>query len=386
MSRQGAAIRLAAYYAALFAAVGVQLPFWPVWLADRGLGAAQIGVVVSLTYLIRLAVNPVVGAVVDRRGDRRLPMLVLAAGAAAAWTLFAATGGFWAILAVTALAVGLWGGIMPVGDSLAMMSAQEWRLDYGRVRLWGSAAFIATAVFGGKLLMHAPPSVLVWLIAGLLGATALVCLALPDLRAPADTDPAPTLRPLLSGAPFLLFLAFAGLNQASHTVYYAFATLHWRAAGIPGDTIGLLWSEGVLAEIVLFAISGPVVRRLGPGGLLLAAGLGGVLRWTILAATTWVPVLAAAQVLHAATFGCAHLGAMHFLQRGAPAEINARAQSVYAAVASGAAPALMSPVGGWLYQRLGGSAFLIMALVSLGAMAMAYRLKRHWGGGIIIEG
>ena len=42
---QSLAWRLAAFYAALFVALGVQLPFLPVWLAAKGLDAREIGII-----------------------------------------------------------------------------------------------------------------------------------------------------------------------------------------------------------------------------------------------------------------------------------------------------------------------------------------------------
>ena len=95
----------------------------------------------------------------------------------------------------------------------------------------------------------------------------------------------------------------------------------------------------------------------------------------MLGLTTDVPMLAAAQVLHAATFGCAHLGAMHFIQRAVPAGLSARAQGLYAAVAMGVAPGLMSPLTGRLYEALGGHAFLVMAGFSALMALAAARLR-----------
>ncbi|MBI5163541.1 MAG: MFS transporter [Magnetospirillum sp.] len=381
MTPRSAGLRLSTYYIAVFTAVGIHLPFWPVWLADKGMTAAQIGIISAITYLSRIVINPIMGHLVDRRGDRRRPMIALATAATLAFLMFSLVDGFIPILIVTALAIGLWAAIMPVGESLAMMTVHHHRLDYGRVRLWGSLAFIAAATLCGRLLTGVPPGVLVWLIGAAMGLTALICVALPDLRAtPPGGTPAP-FRPLLVSVPFLLFLATGSFNNAAHTVYYGFATLHWRAAGIGDDVIGLLWSEGVVAEIVLFAFSGPVVRRLGPGGLLLIAALCGVVRWLALGATTALPALAVIQVLHAATFGCAHLGAMHFLQRAIPTGLSARAQGLYASVAVGLAPGLMSPLTGWLYQTLGGGAYAVMAALSLGAAATAWLLMKRWDGG-----
>jgi PPP family 3-phenylpropionic acid transporter len=377
MTGRGAALRLAAYYTALFAAVGIHLPFWPLWLKDRGLSPSDIGLILAATYLVKIIINPLIGHAVDRRGDRRRPMMLLAAGATLAWMGFALVDGFWPILVVTVLSLGLWSGIMPVGESLALMITQRHHLDYGRVRLWGSAAFVGTAVLVGRLLVDHPPAILVWLIAGTLALTALACWHLPDTRVPVPKDGAsPPLRPLLASTAFVLFLAAGSLNQASHTVYYAFSTIHWKAAGIADDTIGLLWSLGVIAEIVLFSMSGRVVRRVGPVGLLVVAASAGVVRWAVLGTTTELPLLFAAQTLHAATFGCAHLGAMHFIQRTIPAGLSARAQGIYSAVAMGVAPGLMSPVTGHLYESLGGYAFLMMAGFS-GLSALAgWRLLR----------
>ena len=44
----------------------------------------------------------------------------------------------------------------------------------------------------------------------------------------------------------------AGLLNSSHAVLYGFGTLHWRSLGISNGLIGLLWTVGVLAEIVIF--------------------------------------------------------------------------------------------------------------------------------------
>jgi MFS transporter, PPP family, 3-phenylpropionic acid transporter len=381
MTARSAAFRLALYYAAIFAAMGIHLPFWPLWLKDRGLSPTEIGVVMAATYLTRLAGAPVIGHVVDRRGDRKRPMLVLALLAGLAWMLFQPAHGLAAITAVTVLAVGLWAGLMPIGDSLAMMVVHTHRLDYGRVRLWGSLSFIAVATLAGKLLLNQPPALLVWLVSGALLLTAASCLGLPDVRVPADEGKPVPLAPLLRQPTFLLFLAAAALNNAAHTVYYAFATIHWKAAGLSDAVIGLLWSEGVVAEVVLFAFSGRVVRRIGPAGLILIAGLAGVVRWLVLGSTAQLGWVAASQLLHAATFGCAHLGAMHFIPRAAPAGQAVRAQGTFSAVAVGLVPGLMTPFTGRLYELLAGGSFLAMAGLSAASAGAAWLLLRRWRGG-----
>jgi MFS transporter, PPP family, 3-phenylpropionic acid transporter len=41
------AMRLSAFYGAIFLVTGIQLPFWPVWLSSRGFTASEIGMLLA---------------------------------------------------------------------------------------------------------------------------------------------------------------------------------------------------------------------------------------------------------------------------------------------------------------------------------------------------
>ncbi len=381
MTPSSASLRLGAYYAALFVAVGIHIPFWPLWLQSRGLSASEIGWVAAAGYLIRILASPVIGHLADHGGERRVLMIRLALATALIWLLFPMVDGFTAILVLSVVAVFPFAGLIPLGDTLAMMIVGRHGLDYGRARLWGSLAFIVAATLLGKALESWPVAILPWLMAAALLLTAASCRALPDLKVPRHEGKPPSLRPVLLNPLFLLFLGTAALNQMAHTVYYTFATIHWKAAGLSDMVIGLLWSEGVVAEIILFAVSNRVVARLGPAALLLVAAIGGTVRWLVLGTTAALPMVALAQLLHAATFGCAHLGAIHFISRAVPQGLSARTQGIFAAIAVGLAPGLITPFSGRLYESLGGGSFLAMAALSALSALLAWVLMRRWTTG-----
>ncbi|CUW40162.1 putative 3-phenylpropionic transporter [Magnetospirillum sp. XM-1] len=378
MSPSSASFRLGAYYAALFVAVGIHLPFWPLWLQDRGLSASDIGWVAAAGYLTRILASPVIGHLADHGGERRRLMIRLAMSAGLVWLLFPLADGFWPVLALSVIATFPFAGLLPLGDTLAMAVVGRHGLDYGRARLWGSLAFIAAATLLGKALGSWPITALPWLMSAALLLTTASCLGLPDLKVPRHEGRPPSLRPVLLNRLFLLFVGSAALNQMAHTVYYAFASIHWKAAGLSDMTIGLLWSEGVVAEIVLFAVSNRVVARFGPAALLVLAAVGGVARWLVLGSTVSLPLVALAQLLHAATFGCAHLGAIHFISRAVPQGLSARTQGIFAAIAVGLAPGLITPFSGRLYEILGGGSFLAMAGLSALSAVLAWLLMRRW--------
>ncbi|MBF0562516.1 MAG: 3-phenylpropionate MFS transporter [Alphaproteobacteria bacterium] len=375
--------RLSLFYAAVFATIGIQLPFWPLWLQSRGLSATEIGVVLAVTSWARLVVSPVAAHYVDKGRSRLgLTLIVLVAVSLALSAFLGLTHGFWLILAVNSLSAGAFSAVIPLSDNLTLLITYARRLDYGHIRLWGSFGFLVMAVCAGRVLTNTSPAAILWAILGgmalTLGAAAILPTAPPAVAAP----PPRLFRGLVRQPLFWMFLVATSLIQASHSVYYGFSTLHWREAGLSSALIGGLWAEAVVAEVILFAFSDAVVARLGPGRLLVLGAAGAALRWCVLAMTTALPLLALVQVLHALSFGAAHLGAMHFIARAAPAGATARAQALYSSVAVGAMGFAMM-ASGQLYHQLGGFAFFTSAALAAVATVVAGFLNRHWHGGVI---
>ena len=89
-----------------------------------------------------------------------------------------------------------------------------------------------------------------------------------------------------------------------------------------------------------------------------------------------LPVLAAVQILHAATFAMQHLSAMLLLSRFVPPERAATAQALHSALGYGAPAGLMTVLSGWLYARFGGLAFLAMAAAGGAALLLVRSLAR----------
>jgi len=362
-------IRYAAFYGGFFLTAGILLPFWPLWLENRGLSAVQIGLILALGPWVRVVANPIVAQIADRSGRAKTVLAVLAGLSVLAFAGFIPAQGFWWILAISLFASFCFPAMLPIGESQVMGAVLRHKLDYGRIRLWGSITFIVATLGAGRLLTGRDPDLVLLLVLAALAATFVATLSFP--QAPADThqDKRRSIATLLRQPQFVLFIAAASLLQASHAVLNGFATLHWRAAGISETIIGGLWAEGVIAEIALFSVSGFFIARLGPFRLLAIAGVSGIVRWTVLAQTTDLTALLIVQLLHALTFGAVHLGAMHFVARNAPPGLSATAQGIYAS-ASGLAMGLAMIAAGGLFGAFGGHAFYAMAAISAVSTAL----------------
>ena len=367
-------LRLVLFYIAVFVVFGVLVPFWPLWLDARGLSAAELGLVLAVGQWSKAAANPLVGIAADRSGEPRLIMLMLSCATAATFLVCLWAHGFVALLLLSAAAVTFISGLMPLGDSLALAGAYAGKADYGRVRLWGSLTFVATLLITGRILMGRSADTVLYLLIGGAALTFAACFGLPSENAPVRRRFSSGWQALITPR-LLVFLGAATLVQGSHSVLYIFGTLHWRAIGLSDATIAVFWAEGTLAEVVLFFWGAPLLRRIGPLGLIALGGGAGLVRWTMTAFATAVPVIAVAQLLHAFSFGAAHLGAMHHLARTVPDEQAATGQALYSAVVGSIGPGLIMLPMGALYAAAGGRAYLAMAALAVAGAALALRLS-----------
>ena len=73
-------LRLSAFYFSHFALIGIALPYWPVWLQGRGLGAVEIAVILSVGRWVGAGATPAIALLADRRGELKILVMALAAG------------------------------------------------------------------------------------------------------------------------------------------------------------------------------------------------------------------------------------------------------------------------------------------------------------------
>ncbi|HUB97096.1 MAG TPA: MFS transporter [Stellaceae bacterium] len=366
-----AALRISVFYAAFFLTTGIQLPFWPVWLAGRGLGAGEIGALLAMSQWIKVAANPLLGVFADRVRDRHRFMVLLGAVTVGGYLLCVPARGFAALILPTLIVAAASTAMLPLADATALAAASDHRFQYGRVRLWGTIAFIVATVLGGRALMGRSSETVLYLLLGAMSLAAASCALLPRTASPARVTPRPSWRALLT-RPNVTVLVAAMLIQSSHAVYYGFGTLYWQRLGFSDATIAWLWAEGAIVEVLLFLGGGRWVERWGAATFLALGGAGGVMRWMLTAYVTTVPAFIAIQPLHALTFAAAHLGAMHHIGATVPREQAGTAQSFYAAMVSGLGLGLASLAAGWLYAAWGGNAYIAMAVMAgLGGLLAA---------------
>nr|WP_282557212.1 MULTISPECIES: 3-phenylpropionate MFS transporter [Providencia] len=365
---------LAIDYFTYFFAYSIFLPFWSVWLQGEGIDAEMIGVLLGVglaaRFLGAMFITPLV-----KEPSTLITALRILAALSLLFSVGFAFGSHWAWLLFVMIGFNLFfAPMVPLGDSLAGTWQKQFTFDYGKIRVWGSIAFIIgsslmgylAGVWGHKAIMMA---LIISCLAMLLAAM-LKPAIMPSGAAKIEGTSKITFKQLVADKNVVRFLVCVTLLQGAHAAYYGFASLFWKEAGYSDLVIGNLWSLGVVAEVIVFMLSHRLFRRWSARNLLLLSAFCGIIRWGLMGAFTTLPILVVVQILHSGTFTVCHLAAMRFISARKENEI-IPLQGVYSALATGGGLAIITIIVGYIYERAPanhGVVFYLMALLAVPAL------------------
>lgn len=365
-------------YVALYAAFGVASPFWPKLFETRALASEQIGLILAAAMLTRLVCGPLVARLADQLGSLRLVLAGCAAVAASAAVVLLWAYSFWWLLVVALVQAAALAPTTSIADALSVNTARPRfagrPFEYGWIRGAASAAFVLGTLVAGQLVSPTDLTPVIWMNAVFLiaatGATALLPGQAQSQRSPSFGVSG--LNALISVSQFRIMIIVSALIYGSHAVHDAFAVIRWSDADISTSAISFLWSEAVVAEVLVFMLAGPaLLARFGVRGAAILAAAAGIVRWSVAGVTTSVLLLSLIQPLHGLTFALLHLACMRMMGTLIAANVAATAQALYA-FGSGLVTAVLTLLSGALYASYAGAAFFPMAALCMIALPLAW--------------
>jgi PPP family 3-phenylpropionic acid transporter len=367
--------RLSGFYFFYFALLGALVPYWGLFLRERGFDAVAIGELMAILMATKIVAPNVWGWLGDHLGHRmRIVRLASLVSLLVFVGMFWAQG-FWAIALVMTLYSFFWNASLPQFEVVTFSYLKERAARYARIRVWGSIGFIATVMLLGGLVEWRGPEVV-------LPAVLFIFLAIwfsSMLVRDPDPEPHPpdqqSLRSILRRPAIIGFFLAVFLMQASHGPYYAFYSIFMKDQGYSETLIGQLWALGVLAEVGLFVVMHHLLDRFGARRVLVASLVLAALRWWLIGNfVDSIALLLVAQLLHAATFGTFHAAGIHLVHHYFRGRHKGRGQALYSSVSFGAGGAVGSLASGYAWQGMGPAlTYGVAALVALLGAFVAWR-------------
>lgn len=366
-----------AQYFLYFGVLGIFLPYFNLYLHQLGFSGTEIGTVSAIRSLCLVLFSILWSLAADRYDIRGPVYRACLFASAAIWLLYFGTGDFAGIAAVTLLYGIFFSPIISFMEAFTLDGLGAEKGTYGRIRLWGTVAFILAVTSLGPVIDRTGIRIILWLIfAG--GLTqAVSALALPRVRVDRDSPLAGSAR-FLRKPETLGYLGAAFLMLVSHGTFYGFFSIHLEGLGFAGTFIGFTWALAPLSEILVMVYSDQIFRRFSVANVLRFAFGIAALRWLILSLTANPAVVLASQVFHAATYGAFHIAGLLYIDRMAPDRSKTLAQSVNGALTYGLGMMVGVFLNGFLYEQIGPFALFGFSSVvaGLGGLLLHFTAKR----------
>ena len=357
---------LAMSFFGFFCTYGVFMPFFPVWLKSQAYTAETIGLILASAYIFRFIGGIVFVAFIKKATQLITTLRYLA------WVTFVimlvlsfTINNFWMLCLCVALFSTLNSAGIPLGDTLATTWQKQVDLDYGRVRLIGSIAFVVGVTVFGYIIGVIGEDNIGWIITALLLGYALAQMISPTLQPKDDNEsnnePSPSFWELLKNSTTARIITVVALIQGSHAAYYAYSVIFWTKIGISVEVTSLLWGLSVVAEVIFFFFSSKMLKSWSTSALLYFSAIATTIRWALFGYADTLDEIIPLQIMHCLTFALNHFAIVRYISTQ-PQNSFAKLQGLYNAISGCAAVALLSALASFIYPASHQGAFITMAV------------------------
>ncbi|CAA9891616.1 MFS transporter, PPP family, 3-phenylpropionic acid transporter [Candidatus Methylobacter favarea] len=370
--------RLSGFYFFFFAALGAHLPYWSLYLKDSGFNPVEIGKLSALLVGTKIIAPNLWGWIADHTCKSLRIIRIASFFAALIFAGFLFIHSYFWYAWITVGFSFFWNAVLPQFEAATLFHLKSESHRYSQIRLWGSFGFIVAVLTIGWLLDSQPITILPLVITALLILTWCVTLITPQAHAATDSSAPASLLQILKKPEVLAFLAVYMLLQAAHAPYYVFYSIYLNHHHYNGTLTGILWALGVFAEIFLFIYMRRLLTRFSLRKILLFSILLSIIRWLLIAWYADYPgLLIIAQLLHAATFGSAHVAAIHLVHIYFGHQHQGKGQALYSSAGMGLGGMLGSLFGGYYWEALSPELVYTMAAATCG---IAFIIAYTWVG------
>ncbi|WP_214802814.1 MFS transporter [Exiguobacterium sp. s194] len=367
-------------YVAIFFAQGALIPYMALFFSQSrfDLSPGQVGTIVAIMPILSIGVQPLWGMLADRTGRVRAWLIIAMLGAAAlSLTFLFATSYVWIIVLMIAWSIFQCAHI-PLVDMMTLEYTSRAKIDYGAIRLFGSAGFAIAVFVMGRI------SDTTWGLASTFLLSA-VMLAIGTLfvRSVSEQEPkqvhttAPFQWSAVWNGPFIAFLIGGMLVFGPIYANNYYFGIYVTSIGGSTTLVGTLFLVAVLCEIPFMKVAYQIVSRLGTVNVLAGAALISALRngWLALEPPIWVVWILA--IVQGLVVGLLIPVALQFVRSLVSRNVVSTAIGVYMAITSGLATAGFNLLSGFIieYNSIIG-VFWMYTVVSIVGAVLFFGLRR----------
>lgn len=366
---------------------GAYTPFLSSYFTSIGMTAAQIGVLLTISPLAVVFIQPLWARLSDATGKRRLVLALLSLASAASALLYYLGTSYTAVLVATIVFVLFFSALLPLCDALVIQGCSDYEVEFAHVRMGGTCGYAFVVFIVGMFLERLPQAqfVLVCVLSLLMLLSVLLlpgspgrkdaCAAALSSAAAQDSsslvhDAQSNVKPtfgIFRSQEIFFILAFAFVSQMGLGFSGSFLGRYVVELGYSQGLVGMLSAVSALSELPILLFSHALVARFGVMSLLGFSCIMMVAR-LLLIGMGLVPTMVAGQLLQSVTYMTVYYCCTCYVAESALPGKLSQGQSVFVLVQSGLAMMVANLAGGAIGDAFGMrlSYFLTAGLVLTG--------------------
>ena len=353
--------QLSSFYFFYFSSLGAFLPFWPLYLNYKNFSAYEIGIITGVMIGTKIIAPNIWGWIADKTGLRHRVIQFGTFFCLIIISFAPIVENFFNMVALIFFFSFFWNASLPQFEAVTMNTLGSSYNKYSQIRLWGSLGFIISVLilsfFTNKLGVQIVPNFILIFLFFTWISTIYINNANINSNKKSDSLISVLKNPVVIG---ILFSCF--LMQLSHGPFYAFFAIYLTENNYGTNLIGLIWTLGVVAEILIFLKISSWIPKYGLKNLFVISFLFASARWLLV---SYFPdnvlIIIFATLFHAITYGMYHAVSISLIHEYFTGDLQGRGQALYSSVSFGLGGSIGSFYSGYFWESLGGSGVYLYA-------------------------
>ncbi|MBM7603771.1 MFS family permease [Metabacillus crassostreae] len=338
--------------------------FLPIYFQHKGFLSSQIGWFLAIGPFVGLIAQPLWGYASDKyKTVKRVLFACLVGFLLSVIWIFQIDSFLWIITAGIFFFF-FFSPLHPLADNLAKRQAQIHSVTFGSIRMWGSIGFAIVSLVSGFLLTEFGIGFLVIPVTVFTVITCFLALLLSDTKAGTKKVNYKDIGVLFKDPTLLVFFFLTALVLLTHRTSDSFISLYLFEIGGNEMLVGWIWFIGVSSEALLFFLSAKWFRASSPIFYIIIASFLYCIRWVLTAFAQDPTTLLMIQVLHGICFAIVFLGALEYLYKAIPEELQATGHMVFVGITFGITGIVGSSIGGVVFENYGGKLLYLLLAIS----------------------
>ncbi|MFD1739280.1 MFS transporter [Bacillus salitolerans] len=358
-----------AFYFLTFFGIGSLYPLLTVYLDENiGLTGSQIGVIMSISPVVMIIVQPMWGMLSDWTQKPKVLLTIAIVLTSLIGFIYSFMDTYVTIFIIAIFIATAQSAIVPLSDSITLNYVQKVNGNYGSFRLWGALGFAISVLVVGRAAEFVGLTVIFYSFAIVLFLSTIFSWRLPGESQRIQTNLFQGIHSLGKRPRFLLFLltTFLIFGPIYANNFYFGLLIKDLGGTLTGVGIAFLLAAGSEAPFMQYARK--FIQRVGMLHVLLIAASISMIRWYFYFYEPSLFLVYATTIAQGISVGLFIPAALQYVRDISPKEVHITAVSLYSAIGNG--------LGSWFCTYFGG---IILELNSIQAVYLFYGVLTTFG-------